>query len=87
MQEEIQQLAALQAGSNAAFEYLYKRYSPALDKKLVQTVRIPEITEELLQDLFLRVWEKRETINQDLSFKGYLYRIAETSLYTTIASI
>ena len=40
-------------------------------------VKLPEIAEELLQDLFLKVWEKRESIDETQSFQGYLYRIAE----------
>lgn len=70
-------LAELKAGDQAAFKYFYDKYSPQLYRKILKMVRLQEIAEELLQDLFLKVWEKRESLDQTQSFQGYLYRIAE----------
>ena len=36
----------------------------------------PRRKEELLQDVFLRLWEKREKLNIEVSFKSYLLRVA-----------
>lgn len=44
-------------------------------------VHIQEIAEELLQDLFYKLWEKRESIDEEQSFQGYLYRISEHMVY------
>jgi len=75
------QLSALQSGSTIAFKFFYDKYSPQLYRKLLKMVHIQEISEELLQDLFLKVWEKRESIDPEQSFQGYLYRIAEHMVY------
>ncbi|MHA4894371.1 RNA polymerase sigma factor [Pedobacter sp. PWIIR3] len=80
-QEETNQLAALKSGSNTAFKFFYDRYSPQLYKKLLKMVHIQEIAEELLQDLFYKLWEKRESIDEEQSFQGYLYRISEHMVY------
>jgi RNA polymerase sigma-70 factor (ECF subfamily) len=37
-------------------------------------VRKPEIAEEIVQDLFIYLWEKREKINIYSSIQSYLYR-------------
>lgn len=43
--------------------------------------KVSAVADELLQDIFLKVWENREQINEDLSFQAWLYRIAENSVY------
>ena len=40
-------------------------------------VKLTEVTDELVQDIFLKVWERRGEINENLSFQAWLYRIAE----------
>jgi len=44
-------------------------------------VGIDVIAEELLQDLFIKIWERRDQINPELPFRAYLYRIAERMIY------
>jgi len=39
------------------------------------------IAEELLQDLFVKIWEKRSLVDPQQSFKAYLYKIAERIVY------
>ena len=36
-----------------------------------------EQAEEFLQDVFMKVWEKREQLNYEISFRAYLFRISE----------
>src|SRR5690606_27930909 len=40
-----------------------------------------EDTEEVLQELFLRVWNHRQSIDPDRPIKAYLFRIAENLVY------
>lgn len=79
--EENLLLAELKAGGQGAFNYFYKKYSSPLYRKLLKMVRVDVIAEELLQDLFLKVWDKREQIDPTQSFQSYLYRIAEHIVY------
>lgn len=74
-------LSELKAGSSTAFKYFYDKYRAQLYRKLLKMVRLEEIAEELLQDLFIKVWDKRMLINPEQSFKAYLYRIAEHMVY------
>ncbi|ERJ59054.1 RNA polymerase sigma factor [Sphingobacterium paucimobilis] len=70
-------LQRLKAGDHAAFEDLYNQHSKKLYWKLQQMVKDPEEADELLQNLFVKVWEKREQIVVQQTFEGYLYRVAQ----------
>lgn len=69
-------LLRLQTGDHEAFEELYRRYAVKLTGKLVGLLRDREIAGDILQDLFIKVWELRAEINPERSFGGYLYTIA-----------
>ena len=70
-------LAELRAGKQYAFKHFYDIYNIPLYRKLLKLVQIDVIAEELLQDLFLKIWQKRELIDPNQSFRAYLYRIVE----------
>jgi len=73
---ESELITLLQQGNVAAFDALYYIYSPRIHHKLLQMVRQPSIAEELLQDVFVRVWERRAKIDLEKSFRSFLYTIA-----------
>lgn len=70
-------LAQLRQGDVRAFDLLYANHSKPLLWKLRKMVKNPDEADELLQDLFVKVWAKREQINIQQSFQGYLYRVAQ----------
>lgn len=69
-------LHALKEGNGRAFEVLYDRYSERILYNLIRIVRSSSIAEELLQDVFLKVWELRETIDPTRSFQAFLFQIS-----------
>jgi len=77
LKSEKELLMELSQGNERAFEKLYRLYSLRIFKKLLKLVKQEEIAEELLQDVFLKIWEKRETIDPEKSFRSYLFRIAQ----------
>lgn len=74
-------LQGMQAGDQYAFETLYHYYSKRIYWKFLRMVKVENEVEELLQDLFIKVWERREQIDIEQSFQSYLYRIAENIVY------
>lgn len=52
----------LRVGEQEAFEEIYQRYWQKLLRSAQFKVRSKEIIEELLQDLFISLWEKREKV-------------------------
>ncbi len=78
----------LNQGDRDAFKQLYLIYSPRIYKKILQLVKQPAIAEELLQDVFVKIWEKRGYIDAEKSFQSFLYRIAQnlvTDLFRRLA--
>ncbi len=75
--DEKKLLTQLKVGEETAFDLLYHRYSNRIYGKLLRLTKSAEVSEELLQDLFMKVWERRERIDPALPFKSYLFRIAE----------
>jgi RNA polymerase sigma-70 factor (ECF subfamily) len=59
---EEQLIEHLRAGDVDAFEEIYRRYWRRLYAAARQKVYETEVVEELLQDLFTRLWERRETL-------------------------
>ncbi len=66
----------LRDGDVKAFDLLYLRYSTRLHSFGFKYLRSQEEAEELVQSVFLRLWEKRRTLDPSLSFKSFLFTIA-----------
>lgn len=76
MTEEKELLRNLRDGDEYAFKTLYDAYAPRLAARLFQLLRSEELAEDILQDLFIKIWEVRHTINPELNFGALLYKIA-----------
>lgn len=74
-------LLKLRQGSEPAFNEIYMMYAKTLYQRIFSIVKDSSVTEELLQDLFLKIWQKRDVINPELSFKSFLYTIANNLVY------
>ena len=66
----------LQKGNVTAFDSLFKVYSPKLFGFGLKYFRNDNDAEELVQEVFVKVWENRQTLKSELSFKSYLFTIA-----------
>jgi len=67
--------------NEAAFEELYHLYSNRLLGYLLKLVKSETVAAELLQDTFVKLWNNREKIDPEQSFRSYLFRIAENCVY------
>ena len=85
--EERELLLELKEGNEAAFEQIYKFYSPRLYGNLIKLLKSEPIAAEILQDSFVKIWELRETIDVDKSFRSYLFRISENKVYDRFRKI
>ncbi|WP_295771940.1 RNA polymerase sigma-70 factor [uncultured Mucilaginibacter sp.] len=71
----------LRNDDETAFNLLYKHYSKPIYTRIVYLVKDADVADELLQDLFLKVWSYRGTLAADKSFQAYLYTIAQNLVY------
>jgi len=68
-------------GSEYAFEMIYRLYSPRLFGKLLRLVKSDSHAQEILQDVFLKLWRYRKSIDPEKSFRSFLFKIAENTVY------
>jgi RNA polymerase sigma-70 factor (ECF subfamily) len=66
----------LQKGNVAAFDSLFEGYSQKLFGFALKYFKNESDAEELVQEVFVKVWENRQTLKSELSFKSYLFTIA-----------
>ncbi|MGO4289660.1 RNA polymerase sigma factor [Chitinophaga sp. RAB17] len=81
MIDEVLQLQRLAAGDRDAYTALYKYYQPKLLRYLLPfTGDTAIIADEITQDIFVKIWLKRETFVGLQAFEYYLYRMARNRL-------
>jgi RNA polymerase sigma-70 factor (ECF subfamily) len=56
------------------FESLFKKWYSVLCPFVFRIVRDNEIAQDLVQDVFVKLWEKREQIEINTSVKSYLFK-------------
>ncbi len=77
MMDEKVLLRRLQAGDHLAFQELYHRYKARVAGNLLRLLRSPDMVEEVLQEIFMRIWANREKLDPEQPVKAYIFRIAE----------
>lgn len=85
--DERELLQRLRDGDHAAFEQLYHAYKVKLIANSLRLLKSRELVEELLQDLFLKLWEQRRKIDPEQSINAYLYKLANNMAYDTFRKI
>ncbi|SKA38024.1 RNA polymerase sigma-70 factor, ECF subfamily [Chitinophaga eiseniae] len=77
-------LKRLAAGDQAAFTAIYLQYHGGIYTYLLKFTKNPLLTEDLVHDVFLKIWEVREQLDIKSSFAGYLYRLARNTALTQL---
>lgn len=75
-----ERLIDLRNGSKSAFTSFYEHYRPLLYASIYKWVKSHEVSQEIFHDVFVIVWNRREQIDLDKSFKAYLYKIAQNQV-------
>ncbi|WP_423130535.1 RNA polymerase sigma factor [Gaoshiqia sp. Z1-71] len=67
---------ALKKGDAQAFDAIFRMYGKRLYYFAWGYLKSKPEAEEVVQEVFLKIWKNREGLNPDLSFKAYLFKIA-----------
>ncbi|MDT3401619.1 RNA polymerase sigma-70 factor [Mucilaginibacter terrae] len=70
----------LRQGSNAAFEEIYRRYWDKLFNSAHKRLADFELCEEVVQDIFVKLWEKRELLSISTGLSNYLHTAVKYSV-------
>jgi len=66
----------LKEGDAKAFDLLFGHYSKRLYYFALGYLKSKADAEEIVQDVFYKIWENRKSLKPELSFKAYIFKIA-----------
>lgn len=76
---DAQLLARLRAGDERALEAVFRAHYATMCSVVKRIVFAPDVAEELVQDVFFKLWSKREQLAEIDALKTYLYRAARNT--------
>jgi len=65
----------LKAGDISVFDEIFKKYSRKIFQFAFGILKSKSDAEEIVQEVFFKVWENRDTIQEHLLFRSYLFTI------------
>ncbi len=75
------------AGDKDAFIQLFKKYSPPLSSFIFGLTKSDSITDENLQEIFMRLWYNREKFGDMEEPKAYIFRVTAAVCYASLKQI
>lgn len=67
----------IRAGDTAAFEALFRTFAPALCAFVAPYVGSRAVAEDLVQELFLAIWRRRDVLHIEGPVRAYLFTAAK----------
>jgi len=81
MEKESLHILRLQGGDRTSFEYLYNAWSGKLYNFVIRISKGDNyLAEDIVQSVFIKVWENRASLNPEKSFGAYICTIAKNQL-------
>ena len=71
---QISFLKSLQKGESKAYTFLVDTYHHKLCLYAFSLTNDHDLSEDIVQNVFIRIWKNRQKIKDDFNFKSYLYK-------------
>lgn len=71
--DDSQLLTLLKRGDELAYAEIYRKYWGILSRHATRMIPDQEEVSDILQEVFLALWNKRAELNDNISLSGYLY--------------
>jgi RNA polymerase sigma-70 factor (ECF subfamily) len=75
------------AGNEAAFERIYQYYHPKIYSYILSLVKSPQLAEDLQQEVFLKIWEARDKLQEIKTFGPWLFSVARNHTINVMKSL
>lgn len=76
MTDDITLLNELAGGDELAFNKLFETYKDKIFNYLFKITKSAEVSEEIVIDIFVKIWVGRELMNQVQNFESFLHKVA-----------
>ncbi len=83
-QSDIEIVNEIKKGNISAFRELYTRYADLVYRNILARVSSSFVADDIFQDFFIQVWEKRASFQVTSSVKGYLLMWLRNHVLNTI---
>jgi len=80
MPEDRKILKRFKEGDAEAFDAIYHNYSKKMFHFALGLVKDKDISKDLVQEVFVNLWEKRGQVDLNLNFDNYIFTIAYNSI-------
>jgi RNA polymerase sigma-70 factor (ECF subfamily) len=80
-------LSLVAAGDRQAFTRLYSQYLDVAYHYVYLFTKSKDEAEEILQEVFVKIWENREKLAEVQSFKNYLFKAAKNRVLDEVRKV
>ena len=80
-------LENLKRGDDRAFNELYDSFREPAIRFCNSILKDTEESENIIQEVFIKIWNRRETINPELNFTSYLFTIIKNRVFDHLKEI
>jgi RNA polymerase sigma-70 factor (family 1) len=80
-------LENLKVGDRHAFEELYNSYKEPALRFCNSILKDIEESENIIQEVFIKIWNRRNTINPELNFTSYLFTIIKNRVFDHLKEV
>ncbi|MDB5148067.1 MAG: polymerase sigma-70 factor, partial [Mucilaginibacter sp.] len=81
---DVQLIGRLKADDEAALTMIYRRYWQSLFKSAYNILKDRQACEDIIQELFIKLWDCRTEVEISISLKAYLYASVRYGVYRQI---
>src|SRR4051794_617020 len=86
MKADLELVSEVKAGSQAAFSELVKRHQKGLFRLVWRVTRDQSLAEDVVQEAFVKAYQKINLFEERSSFKSWLYRIGINTAHNSLRS-
>jgi RNA polymerase sigma-70 factor (family 1) len=80
-------LLQISQGNERAFRAVFDELSPRVYRYALQLTRDQAVAEEILQDVFLKIWTRRETLPEIDNFPGYVHIVTRNHCFNALKKL
>lgn len=77
----------LAQGDEAAFEQLFRHYQPQVLKVAYLYLRSRSLSEEIVQDVFVKLWAARQQLGEVKDFKAWLFIVSRNHIVNCLTRL
>ncbi|MEN7547627.1 RNA polymerase sigma-70 factor [Rapidithrix thailandica] len=77
---EKQLVISLNQGDESAFQSLFDLYSSRLYLYCFRFLKSKDLSDEIVQGVFIKIWEQRANVNPEFNFSAFIFKVAKNLL-------